>query len=38
MTQQNRPKHLAPLDYLAIAGGLINLALIGVIAGYWLFH
>ena len=36
MAGQKPERQLSPMDYLAIIGGLINLAVIGAIAGHWL--
>jgi len=38
MTDQATPRRLTPLDYLAIAGGVINTLVIGYLVGYWLLH
>jgi hypothetical protein len=27
---------MAPLDYLALVGGIINVIVIGLVIGYWL--
>ena len=29
-------KNLSPFDYLVLAGGLVNLCVIGAIIGFWL--
>jgi len=31
-------RRLEHFDYLVIAGGLVNVAVIALLIGYWLFH
>jgi len=38
MIGRTTPRRLTPLDYLAIAGGVINTLVIGYLVGYWLLH
>jgi hypothetical protein len=38
MTEHRSERRLAPMDYLAIVGGVINFLVIGYLIGYWLFH
>lgn len=36
--EQGGPRGLAPLDYLALTGGLINLLVVAYIVGFSLLH
>ncbi len=38
MTRPNWMKQMAPLDYLALVGGVINAVVISAIIGFWLVN
>jgi len=38
MTRPEWMKQMAPLDYLALIGGIINALVIGGIVGFWLIN
>ncbi len=38
LKRSRRPLRLEPLDYMAIAAGVVNLLVVSYIVGYWLLH